>query len=382
MSKHTLISSTHQPQIHAKKTLKEKCEKCRARKIAREEIIEMYMPPMPMPPIPMPMMNQNQLGHNFLHGCGYGDWSNWEDKYPAIISNKQWKDHMKTAQNACDSAQENGKKIGDVQSAITNEIKEAHKAIKETHASVNNTDIHLQDTRAAIDMAHASIRSNIQKTQDVIHDKHAEQMSKQEECAADVARVRQLLEEEAKKREDARRVQEMVQYAQSQGLLQTQQDRDRDRHRHSSRSSRSSSPTTSSSFSTSSSSSSRTCEHGRRARAEEEQKHQQEAERRRQWERKLEQQQHVQYSEAMRGITDTRLRLQEEQERWSRAEGELEFLRRRDSYFHNPRLQGPFYDDAVEPPPYPYVDFAIGHRGVRGPRRAPPRCGNGRVWDC
>lgn len=325
------------------------------------------------PTRPMPMMNQNQPGYNYGYGYGYVDRTSWEDNYPAEISNKQWREHMRTAQNAYDSAQGNATKIGEVKSAITSEIKEAQKAIKETHASVNST-------YDAVGLAHASIQGThlavkdaylaIQKTQDVINNRQVEQMRKQEECAADVAWVRQTLEEEAKKREETRRVQEMVQYAQSQGLLQTQAqaqaqaqirlDQGRD---HRGRSSRSSSPTTSASSSVG-------CEHERRIRAAEEW----EADRRRRWERKVEQQQH-------------RLRLQEEQERLSRAEDEIDLLRRRDAYFHHPRI----YDDLPEAPPYnaySYAEYGIGggagasHRGVRASRRVQPRCGNGRVRDC
>ncbi|KAI0100051.1 hypothetical protein GGR51DRAFT_377934 [Nemania sp. FL0031] len=325
-----------------------KCPDCKARKIAREELNNMYMAP--MPPMPIPMVKQDQFGYAPLYNYSYGDWSSWLDNYPAVISNKQWGEQMKTTQNAYDSAQENGKKIGDAKSTITSEIQEAQKAIKETHASVKNTDTQIKSTQVAIEQAHISIRGAVreavQKTQDALNEKYAEHLSKQEECAADISRVRQILEEEAKKREDARRVQEMVQYAQSQGLLPTQ-----DHHRaHSS--SRSSSPTVTTS--TSASIPTLPAAHRRRARAEKEKEEEGD---KREWE-----------------------------ERWSRAEGELEFLRRRDSYFHPPppppaRFQGGYFDDVIEPSPYAYVDYGAGHHrggGVRGPRRVQPRC---RAWE-
>ncbi|KAI1158116.1 hypothetical protein F5B18DRAFT_642442 [Nemania serpens] len=353
---------------NTKTSKKEKCIDCIARKIVQEE---MYLPPRPIP-----MMNQNQPGYNYGYGYGYGyvDRSSWEDNYPAVISNKQWSEHMKTAQNAYNSAQDNATKMGEVKSAITGEVKEAQKAIKETHASVNNT-------HDAIGLAHASIQGThlavkdaylaIQKTQDVINNRHAEQMSKQEECAADVAKLRQMVEADTKKREETRRLQEMVQYAQSQGLLQTQAqaqaqalaqfrlDLDRDRR---DRSSRSSSPTTSAS-------SSGPCE-GRCIRVDE-----READKRRRRERKMEQQ-HL-------------LQLQEEQERLLRAADEIEIIRRRDAVFHHPRFNNVYYDDLTEAPPYnntySYADYGIGggggagHRGARGPRRVQPRWGSGRV---
>ncbi|KAI0535768.1 hypothetical protein GGR58DRAFT_478022 [Xylaria digitata] len=343
----------------SKKSKKRECPECMTRKITREEINQMHMPPMP---IPMPMMNQSQPGLNYGHGYGYGygDWSAWEDNYPAMISRGQWNNHMQTAKNAYNSSQENGKSIGEVKNAITSEIKEAHKAIKETQASVNSTDSRVKDTREAIDLAQVGINNThnavkeahaaIQKTQGIINDKHAEHMSKQEACAADVARVRQLLEEEAKKREETRRVEEMVRYAQSQGLLQTQgqaqTDRDRD---HGSSSSQSSGSTTSSTG----------------VLSDEERRIEK---RRQQWERRERERlehQHRTYQKAMREMNETRLRLRllEEQERWSRAEGELEFLRRKDSCFHHPRL-----DDVMEAPPY--------HAYPYGGGLSHARCGN------
>ncbi|KAH8167300.1 hypothetical protein CIB48_g974 [Xylaria polymorpha] len=318
-----------------KTSRKEKCSDCTARKIAREELSQMYLPPGVMP-----VTYQNQPGYDYGYSYGYGDWSTWEDNSPAVISKKGWKDHTQAARNAYESAQENGKKIGDVKSAITSEIKEAQKAIKETHANLIGVVSYAEGTRAAIDLAHAGIKSThvaVKEAhlaiQDAISHRHAEHMSKQEECAADIARVRQLLEEEARQREEARRLHEMVRYAQSQGLLHTP-GRDRD---HRSRSSRSSSPATSTS--------STKMRGGGRSRADEER----EAEKQRQRE------QHY----------------AEERERLSRTEGDLEYLKRRDAYFHNPRFQGPYYDDVAEAPLYAYAEYGAGHRA-----RGQPRCRN------
>ncbi|KAI0447395.1 hypothetical protein F4803DRAFT_321599 [Xylaria telfairii] len=317
----------------SKKTAR-KCPDCRTRKIAREELSQMYLPPGAMA-----VTYWNQTGYDYGYSYGYGDWSTWEDNSPAVISKKGWKDHTQAARNAYESAQENGKKMGEVKSAITSEIKEVQKAIKETHASLTKVGSYAESTRAAIDQAHLAI-------QDTISHRHAEHMSKQEECAADIARVRQLLEEEARQREEARRLQEMVRYAQSQGLLQTPV-RDRDHHR--SRSSRSSSPATST----------KTRGSGRSRAGEE-----REAERQRQREREKEQERDR----------------ERERERLSRTEGQLEFLTRRDAFFHHPRFQGPYYDDAMEAPlyttGYPYADYGAGHRA-----RGQPRCGNARPWD-
>ncbi|KAI1423942.1 hypothetical protein F5Y12DRAFT_797799 [Xylaria sp. FL1777] len=345
-----------------KSSKKHRCHDCTTCEVTKGlGYSQMYVPQ-----IPVPMMNQTQPWYNHGYGYGYPDWAAWEDNYPAMISTKQWREHTQTAQNAYNSVQENGKRIDEVKGTIAGDIKEAQNAIIETHASVNNTESQVRETRDAIDLAQVGIKSThaavkeaqlaILKTQDAINDKHAEQLSKQEACAADVARVRQLLEEEAKKREEARRVEEMVRYAQSQGLLQTQPQAQPDRERRG-RSSRSSSSTNSTAS---------------RDVDEEERKRQQ-------WNREH-QRRAAYYAKTMQEATDARLRLLEEQERWSRAEEQLDFLRRRDAHLlHPPRLQDAFYDDLAEAPAYnassySYAEHGIGHRGARGqlPRRGQP----------
>ncbi|KAJ2972866.1 hypothetical protein NUW58_g9091 [Xylaria curta] len=162
----------------AKTSKKQKCQECTTRRITREELSQMYLPSGPMP-MPMPTMNQNQPGYNYGYGYSYGDWAAWEDSYPAMISNKQWKEHTQTAHSTYDSAQENGKKIGEMKS----EIKEAQKSIEKTHASVNGTASQVKDMRDAINLTYVAVQEAhlaVQKTQNAINDKHAEHMSKQE----------------------------------------------------------------------------------------------------------------------------------------------------------------------------------------------------------
>ncbi|KAI0505528.1 hypothetical protein F5B22DRAFT_517911 [Xylaria bambusicola] len=360
----------------SKKTKCRECRECHGHAIPtfiKETPVTMYTKQ-------SPVISQIQTGYYHGHVYGYGDPSPWEHSNPAMISNKQWRDQTQAAQNAYASAQENGTKIDNAKGAITSDINEAQKAIQETHASVNVTDSHVKDTRDAVDLAQVSIKETqlaVLKTQDTINDNHAEQLSKQEACAADVARVRQLLEEEAKKREEAHRVEEMVRYAQSQGLLQTHAPV------HQCQASTSSSPATSVSSSAQ--------EQGRQSSSRRDEEW--EAERRRQlkrdWKREqLEHHQWVCYSKAM----DARLRLQAEQERCARVEGELDSLRRS----QHPRFPFPSgypCDDVMEAPPYntylypepaPGGSAGLGHRGgarTQLPRRGHFGCGGERMWD-
>ncbi|KAI1118807.1 hypothetical protein F5Y14DRAFT_397755 [Nemania sp. NC0429] len=263
-------------------------------------------------PRPMPMMNHNQPGYHY--GYGYVDWPGWEDNYPVVVSNKQWREHTKTA-----------REIGEFKDAVTSEIK---------------------GTRLAVEEAHLAI----QKTHDAINAKHAEQMKKQEQCAADAAKARQFLEAEAKKHEKERQMQEMIQLAQSQGLMPTpaqaqaqaqalaQIGLDRGRGRRGPPS-RSSSPATSASS-------------GRRIYIDE----QREADKLRRLDHKLNR--HGQ-------------ELEVERNRRYLIEDEVELLRRKDAYFHKSRLRDAYYDEA---PPYNDDVDGVGGIAARRSRRGPLRC--------
>ncbi|KAI1312516.1 hypothetical protein F5Y03DRAFT_239662 [Xylaria venustula] len=348
---------------------KRECGKCTGRRVTEKQLNQLNQTPMPMP---MHMMNQGQPGFvNYGYGYGYGD-STWEDNYPAMISIKQWRDHTQAAQNAYSSAQDNGKKIGEIKSAVTGDIRETQEAINETHDSVNRTDSHVRDTHNAIEVAHASIKSThaaVLAMEDAMNDKHAEYLSKQEACAAEVVKVRQLLETEAKRREETHRVREMVRHAQRQGLLQRQaqaqpyQDRDRR-----SRSSQSSSPTISVSSG--------------RSRADEEQR----IGMRRYGEREREHDERDRllytYTEKWGELMDVGHRLQEQEQR-IQARGELEAPRRKDLYAHYPRPRSAYYDDGIETPPYSVYSYAEHGVGPRGqlPRRGQPKRSDRRPWD-
>ncbi len=69
----------------------------------------------------------------------------------------------------------------------------------------------------------------------------------------------------------------------------------------------------------------------------------------------LERQHEISYLKAAQDLAHARLRLQEEQERWSRTEGELAC---RDTYLHHPRLQSAYPDNAIETPPYNAYSYA------------------------
>ncbi|KAI8632310.1 hypothetical protein F5Y19DRAFT_420587 [Xylariaceae sp. FL1651] len=318
-----------------KKTSKKReCHECTARQTARDEVNQMMFSPLtphPMVPPPMRMMNQNQLGYNYGFGYGYGDWSAWEDHYPAMVSKGQWKDHTQTAKKGYDSSQENGRKIDDTKDTITKEIREAQNAIKEAHNSVDTTEASVKDTYVAVTEAQNAIK----KTQKAIKKNYTAHMSKQDECAAEVTKVREYLEEEAKRREETRRMQQAER-----------------------------------------------CQRWEREREREQ----------------LEQQQ-AQFAETMQQLLDEQRLLEEQErwrrlEEMERLERRNSYLRN-----PPPRPQGSHFDVFAAPPPhdaYPFAGYAhVGggtgngngrFRGARPPfdRQAqpPPRhgSGNGRPW--
>ncbi|KAI0391206.1 hypothetical protein F5Y17DRAFT_470959 [Xylariaceae sp. FL0594] len=215
-----------------------KCSECRTRRIARDEVQNIFSPPVvsnpfgpPLVPAAANMSRAQYVGHDATYdysqgyglapGYGYGwngyDGPFWDDMNPVTITRGQWRDHAQTVKNVYKASEENGKLIGEMKTVITSEIKEVRDAIKEARDSVQNTDSHVKEALAAI-----------KETKNIVGENHTAQTNKQQEYAADIARARQLLEAEAKQHEEARRMQEMVQYAQSQGLLLQQSQSDRD----------------------------------------------------------------------------------------------------------------------------------------------------------
>ncbi|GAP86158.1 hypothetical protein SAMD00023353_0302910 [Rosellinia necatrix] len=176
---------------------KQKCHECNTRKIAREEVKH--------------IMNQDQPVANYNYGYGYrygygydyryGDWLAWQDNRPMMVSEKRWREYAQSGQDVYNTAQENGRKINEVKSAITGEIREVREAIKEAQAGVSSTESYVKETRDAIDLAHAGIRG----THIAVKEAQLAIQETQEACAADIASVRQMLGEEAKKRENAAR---------------------------------------------------------------------------------------------------------------------------------------------------------------------------------
>ncbi|KAI1813591.1 hypothetical protein GGS20DRAFT_471659 [Poronia punctata] len=251
-------SSSSKSKSSSSSSSSKSCRECKMRKITRDEVRHMMSnlhvssPPAPPPP--------PALVYATTYGYGAPSSSRDGDHYPVDVT----RSHTKTvkAKDAYKKPQEDGKET-------KSEMKKAAK--EKTHDSFKDTH---------------TLAAEVKETRKLV----SENNTAQKECAADMARVRQLLEAEAEKRDEARRMREMVRYAQSQGLL--------------------SEPRSSSSGSSSRTSSS--------SRAEEEKRRRQQWEREREQFETFQQAQQAQLAESMREFTTKQQRIQEEHERWKR----------------------------------------------------------------
>ncbi|KAI1333360.1 hypothetical protein F5Y16DRAFT_11609 [Xylariaceae sp. FL0255] len=218
---------------------------------------------------------------------GYSWYSgDWEDHQPVIVPCGQWKEYIETAKKTLESSQGNTGKINDAKTEITGKIKEVRGAVDQTFLDVGRAEIEVKnviegthmsvkDTHAAVKEAQAALK----EAQDTLKANHAAHVDKQKEYAADVARMRKLLEEQAKKSDEAerkraeeQRIKEAVQQAQLQFEKQMRHKRGR-------------APSPSTSSSSSSSSTSYSSRRQRRREKEREQELREEAEaNRKRWE--------------------------------------------------------------------------------------------------
>ncbi|CAJ2501674.1 Uu.00g045270.m01.CDS01 [Anthostomella pinea] len=183
---------------------------------AADEAIKRVLPTTPTfaAANPVRMVSRDHLGYPV-------DFWPPEESLPANITRGQWKEHTETSKKTLAAAQESDKKTGDAREAISAEVKEAQEAIKDAdtsikvaHTSVKDTQTAVKDTHATVKEVHDAIKDTqkaIKVTQDAIKGNHGEHLSKQGECAASVDQVRKLLEDDARRRDEAAQKQQTIQ---------------------------------------------------------------------------------------------------------------------------------------------------------------------------
>ncbi|KAI1107541.1 hypothetical protein F4804DRAFT_351423 [Jackrogersella minutella] len=139
----------------------------------------------------------------------YGAPQRFEDYEPGYITRAQWASHGETLKGTFGAARENGNKLDEMKAFMSNGMTETRDAAKSTQSALVGNHLAIKDTFAAVGDVHKTLK----ETYDAINKNHGEHVSKQDGCAAEIRQVRTLLEDEAKKREEAQRKQQQMQEA-------------------------------------------------------------------------------------------------------------------------------------------------------------------------
>ncbi|KAI0841973.1 hypothetical protein F5Y06DRAFT_165240 [Hypoxylon sp. FL0890] len=139
----------------------------------------------------------------------FGAEQRFEEYEPGYITKAQWASHGETLKGTLTAAKETGNKIDGLKGFVSSGMVESRDAIKNTQGAIKGTHLAINDTYAAVEDVHNSLKM----TYEAIKKNHSEYSNKQDECAAEIAKVRKLLEEEAKKREEAHRKQQNIEEA-------------------------------------------------------------------------------------------------------------------------------------------------------------------------
>ncbi|KAI2468826.1 hypothetical protein F4781DRAFT_252220 [Annulohypoxylon bovei var. microspora] len=133
----------------------------------------------------------------------------FEEYEPGYITKAQWASHGETLKGTLGAAKENGGKLDEFRAFVSDGFAETRDSVKNTQNGIRGTHVAINDTYTAV----GDVHNTLKETYDAIQKNHGEYAYKQDGCAAEIRQVRTLLEDEAKKREEARRKQQSMQEA-------------------------------------------------------------------------------------------------------------------------------------------------------------------------
>ncbi|KAI1415917.1 hypothetical protein F5Y13DRAFT_206859 [Hypoxylon sp. FL1857] len=139
----------------------------------------------------------------------FGAEQRFEEYEPGYITRAQWASHAETLKGTLGAAKENGNKIDGLKGFVSSGMTEARDAIKNTQGAIKGTHLAINDTYMAVD----DVCNTLKTTYETIKRNHSEYANKQDGCAAEITKVRMLLEEEAKKRDELLQKQQNMQDA-------------------------------------------------------------------------------------------------------------------------------------------------------------------------
>ncbi|KAI0890068.1 uncharacterized protein GGS22DRAFT_183419 [Annulohypoxylon maeteangense] len=151
------------------------------------------------------------MNHPYGMYVPYGAGQRFEEYEPSYITKAQaqWASHGETLKGTLGAVAKNGSKIDDVKACVSDGFAETRDSFKNTQQAVRGTHVAINDTYTAV----GDVHNTVKEAYDTIQKNHGEYAAKQDGCVAEIRQVRTLLEDEAKKREEARRKRQGMQEA-------------------------------------------------------------------------------------------------------------------------------------------------------------------------
>ncbi|KAI1090426.1 hypothetical protein F5B19DRAFT_494478 [Rostrohypoxylon terebratum] len=159
----------------------------------------------------IPSMLPTGMNHPYGVYIPYGAGQRFDEYEPSYIAKAQaqWASQGETLKGTLGAVVQNGGKVDEVKACVSDGFADARNSFKDIHNAIRGTHIAVNDAYTAVGDAHHTIK----EAYDAIQKNHSEYSAKQDGCVAEIRQVRTLLEDEVKKREEARRKRESMQEA-------------------------------------------------------------------------------------------------------------------------------------------------------------------------
>ncbi|KAI1385036.1 uncharacterized protein F4822DRAFT_433564 [Hypoxylon trugodes] len=128
---------------------------------------------------------------------------------PNYVTRSQWASHCEALKGTHDIARENGNRMNDMKLLVSGGIAEARDAVISTQNTVKGAHESVKNTHTAVQ----GVQDTLKQACDTINKNHVEQISKQDSCTAEITKLRALMEDDAKRRDEAHQRQQARQEA-------------------------------------------------------------------------------------------------------------------------------------------------------------------------
>ncbi|KAI1649716.1 uncharacterized protein F4817DRAFT_13696 [Daldinia loculata] len=128
---------------------------------------------------------------------------------PYYVTRGSWASHGEALNGSLGAAKEIGEKIEQLKGVVSGGVAVARALAGSTQGALEGARDDINNTHAAVQ----GVNNALRQTHDAINKHYSEHSTKQDRCAAEISKVRTMLEEDAKNKEQARQRQQNMQEA-------------------------------------------------------------------------------------------------------------------------------------------------------------------------